>query len=501
MPASIEPSPFAHTVFAVFVTIALAAAPVAFADVTYEGDGNESPTIARLTVTPAAAPVPALRYRLVARDLDLAPGNAAPYYYRAMLGTPRTTEQLTKEFGETWYEWFRTGPGATQIANLPLDRLRKAVELSRDPLDNHVARAVTLQDCDWQLGEKSLAGPEVIAFHLPEMYESRTLGRLLTLRTRLAIAEGRVDDALASLRMTYRLSIDTARPPMLVCGLVGMGNAGVANGAVVELIATPNSPNLYWALTELPQPFIDLRNAARFEASFAPRMFPLIRDAETAQRSPEEWNRLYQQVVRDLPSIGGAREKTPKHELGAALLALVAYPHAKARLIEQGVDRDKVDQMAVGQVIAVYTQRITQRLIDDFEKLWYVPYWEMRARSGEIEERLRDMRAFEGGPDREVIPMMTILLPGVQAARENQVRLDREFAALRVIEALRMYAANHNGQLPERLNAINEVPIPLNPATGQPFAYRRDGDKGILELPIADGLKGPNRRYEITIKR
>ena len=55
------------------------------ADVTYEKvkEGDNETEIVRMTVTPAAEPVPALRHRLVARDIDLKPGNAVPYYYRA----------------------------------------------------------------------------------------------------------------------------------------------------------------------------------------------------------------------------------------------------------------------------------------------------------------------------------------------------------------------------------------------------------------------------------
>jgi hypothetical protein len=476
---------------------------VASGQVTYvEGEGDAKTIVVRLTVSPAAAPVPALKHRLVARDIDLEPGNAAPYYYRALMSVPRMNDALNKEFGEAWDEWYATGSKSVPIANLPLDQLRKAVELSRSPIDQQLVHAVTRTDCDWQFGEQSLSGPDVITFLLPEMQESRALERFLTMRTRLAIAEGRHDDAIAAMRMTYRMATDTARPPMIVCGLVGIAEATKANGALFELIAAPNSPNMYWALTELPQPFIDLRHAARFEAGFAPRIFPFLRDAEKTERAPEEWNRLYQQSVRLLPTVAGQPGATmPDYEMGAALLALVAYPHAKARLIEQGLDRAKVEQMAVGQVIAIYSERITQRLIDDFEKLWYVPFWEMRARSAEIDQRLRDMRAFEGGQDREVIPMMTILLPAVQAARQAQVRLDRELAALRVIEALRMYAAGHDGKLPERLDAITEVPIPLNPATGQPFVYRLDGDKGILELPASDGVRSETGRCELSIRR
>jgi hypothetical protein len=50
----------------------------------------------------------------------------------------------------------------------------------------------------------------------------------------------------------------------------------------------------------------------------------------------------------------------------------------------------------------------------------------------------------------------------------------------RVIEALRIYAAAHNGILPEALNPLTEVPVPDDPATGEPFIYRADDGAAIL---------------------
>ena len=63
--------------------------------------------------------------------------------------------------------------------------------------------------------------------------------------------------------------------------------------------------------------------------------------------------------------------------VAATGLALAGYSHAKARLIAQGMDRDRVEKMAVGQVIAIYTERVYRRFSDDYEKLWYMPFADM----------------------------------------------------------------------------------------------------------------------------
>jgi hypothetical protein len=236
--------------------------------------------------------------------------------------------------------------------------------------------------------------------------------------------------------------------------------------------------------------------------TLAERIFPFIEDAATTVRSPDEWNRLYKQALADLVSIGSfVRSGSALDEFSATGLALVGYPRAKARLIENGMDRARVEQMAVGQVIAIYTEQVCRQLSDEHEKLWYVPFWESRARSEAVEQKLAAAHPMTGGVDREVLPIMSLLLPAILAVRESEIRMARELDSLRVIEALRIYAANHDGQLPASLSDVTEVPIPLNPATGQPFAYKLEGATAILELPASDGIRNQNRRYEITVQQ
>ena len=107
-------------------------------------------------------------------------------------------------------------------------------------------------------------------------------------------------------------------------------------------------------------------------------------------------------------------------------------------------------------------------------------------------------RPFGVGENREILPLASLLVPALQISRGAQVRLAREVASIRVIEALRMYAAEHHGQLPKRLADIDKFPVPTNPATEKPFEYRLEGATAILELPLSDGLES-GTRYEIQI--
>jgi hypothetical protein len=95
-----------------------------------------------------------------------------------------------------------------------------------------------------------------------------------------------------------------------------------------------------------------------------------------------------------------------------------------------------------------------------------------------------------------------LFLPALNRVVLAQSRLDRNLAALRIVEALRIYAASHDGGLPEKLSEVTEVPIPEDPGTGKPFDYSRDGDAATLSArTIADSLPNNGVRYRVTMRK
>jgi len=80
-------------------------------------------------------------------------------------------------------------------------------------------------------------------------------------------------------------------------------------------------------------------------------------------------------------------------------------------------------------------------------------------------------------------------------------RLDRHVAALKCIEALRLYAAAHDGKFPNALADITEVSVTIDPVTRKPFIYQRAGSKALLEaLPMEGATDKDIIRYEISLK-
>jgi tetratricopeptide (TPR) repeat protein len=80
-------------------------------------------------------------------------------------------------------------------------------------------------------------------------------------------------------------------------------------------------------------------------------------------------------------------------------------------------------------------------------------------------------------------------------------RLDRHVAALQCVEALRLYAAAHDGKFPNELSRITEVLVPNDPVMQKPFVYRGTGSDAVLEAPAPEGATERDAiRYELSLK-
>lgn len=98
--------------------------------------------------------------------------------------------------------------------------------------------------------------------------------------------------------------------------------------------------------------------------------------------------------------------------------------------------------------------------------------------------------------------LSSVLFPAVLRVAFLQTRLDRHIALLRTVEAIRMFAADHSGQLPRSLEEITSVPIPSDPVTGENFIYRRSNALNArLEAPVSPVESKRRPVYELTLRR
>ena len=461
---------------------------------------REGPQVFHLTVDPAPEPSPALKYSLLPYYLQQKPGNGVPYYYRALL-MYRQGNATARDSIAGWSD--------TPAAQLPAEQVRRALDQFTGVIES-LRTAAYREQCDWQWRLRDLDGLQQIAFLLPELNDARSVGRLLALKARLEIAEGHYDQAIETLTIGYKLARDVAEPSTLVNCLVGIAIGDVMNRVLIELIDAPGSPNLYWALAELPRPLIDTRQALRQEMMLPLQMFPVLRDPETAQHSPDQWRDLMIQCVRqtmdytDLGLQAGGLGKDRFSEAAALGLIAVGYPRAKSELEAAGYSRQQIEKMPVGQVVAIYQARAYAHAYAEIFKWTFLPFDEAWQRQQQAERKLQDEGYFDRFPNlsREIIPVVSVLLPDLGAARRAEVRLSARLAMLKALEAIRMHAAAHEGQLPNSLDQIVTVPVPNNPLTGEPFVYRREGEMAFLEIPEAVGMDAAQAwRLEIVVSK
>lgn len=463
-------------------------------------DDPNAPEAIALTVAAATEPRPALKYRLLPAPNERTPGNAAPYYYRAILHMNNIPKEHWKLYEEKSNVWL-----SSDLNSYPKEEVTKW--LPSGAWLSQLETAAYREHCDWDYRIQDLRGMETIGFLLQEIQDCRQLARLIQLKAHHEIMDGRPEDAFRTLRLGYQLARDVAQQPLLINALVGIAIAQMMNNEL--LVLTEHSEaNYYWALASLPRPLIDLRPALQFEMNMPNQLFPFLKDAETAERTPEEWRRLMVEFIQAIPQMASGQSDVPtgwQGELFAVAVVAKLYPIAKDELIAGGMNSAEVEAMPVGQVVAIQTARSVEYAYHEVFKTSLLPYDEATRRMPKVMERLRTEGYLppETLSGRAGLPIAAILLPAVSNVLHAEVRMGRNRAALEAIEAIRMHAGA-TGSLPKSLADVSIVPVPANPATGEPFAYALDSATGTatLEIPTMTGQQPRHdaKRYSIRLK-
>ncbi len=452
--------------------LTLLAALAALLPAAYAGE-EPSVEVVELTVHPAVPPRAALEHRLLPAYRTKAYGNAASLYSKAILVLAQTESE--EKFWENVRQWLDT-----PLDELPRDQVREALDRCIGALEQ-MDIASRRTHCDW--GLPFWETENLYGILLPELQGCRNLGRLTALKARLAIAEGDFDQAFASLQIGFALARHVADQSTLIGGLVGIAIGTMMADQLEALIQAPDAPNLYWSITALPTPLVDLREAIEMESVAVYLMFPQLADVKTTQYTPAQWEALFneEEIIAKFESLAssGALELEPA-EMSARKKQLRetfdrAFPAAKRDLVAWGYSQEELDRMPESQVVVLHTALRFDQLRDGMFKWFYLPYWQ-------AEQGIQAaQKAVEESGKTEAIGLASILLPAVGNCKGVVTRSECRVAALRAIEAIRLHTAAHGGKLPKSLDEVTEVPVPVNPFTGQPFAYRLEGDTATLE--------------------
>ncbi len=462
-----------------------------------------APMVVELAVSLAAEPTPALKQRLLPGYLDRTDENAAPIYYRALLMIENAEGAAAEADPKLWemiIDWAATDP-----KKLPHDEVRKTLDrfsAARGELQFAARRA----QCDWALGVRDRR--EIYATLLPEVQEIRNLARLTALEVRLHIAERDFPAAIKSLQVGYTLARHVTEQPFLISGLVGASIAQQMNDQLEALIAAEGSPNMYWAIAALPDPLIDLRPSLEVEGNSLFIMFPQLRDVRERKLTPDEWRQEFRDAVRSAAGLLSLAEMGKEKGLGgiakdlaraAALEALLElrYPAARKELLAWGYDEKRLDAMAKGQAVLVHEVEYFERTRDDLFKWFNLPYWQafepLQAADAAFTKRAAKRDKLTPPPLADVV------LPAMKTVYNSQSRGARRLAALQAVEALRMYAAAHEGRWPPALADAALRPLPLNPYTGKLPEYAEA--EGIATLTFAGLGTEADLVYKLRIRK
>jgi hypothetical protein len=419
----------------------------------------------RLKVPPAAAPKPALKYKLLPELEDKTPGNAALLYLGAF------SPELFSHKRQPGYPGFLDLTGAP-LANFPTNDLKWLLDYG--PL-KQLDKAARKETCDWEL--TSNVREEGMTLLVPHVQGFRELTSLIALRTRLHMAEGNFDQALSSLQTGFSLGRDLGQSPVLINYLLGLAFSQIMIQQLEDLIQQPKSPNLYWALAYLPHPLIDFRKAFEGERLLLFAAIPELRNLASEQLTQEREDKLLDHL--SLLSRPGPDPEKMREENRILLtaLSLKIYPEAKKALIETGRKPEEVEAMPVLQVVTLHSLNRFLEYQDDVYKWLALPIAEARVGLAQADKRLRLAEA-----KRDILPFLTFL-PGVAKVYDAHVRLERRLAALRCLEAIRMHAKENHGKPPAKLEDITLVPVPMDPVTGKSFDYFVKDQMIILKAP------------------
>lgn len=438
--------------------------------------------VVKLTLHPAAAPMPALKYHLLPEVLDLKPGNAALLYQRA--------HSL-----EWWGHFLRSGDAEkmSSLLDLPLRKMpRNNVALLQGPLAE-MDLAARREYCDWEMTPR--LREQGYALLIPDVQGFRLYGQMLALRTRLQMLDGKFDHAVEGMQTGFALSRHVSQAPILINSLVGTAIATLTLEQVEQLVQLEKAPNLYWGLTDLPRPFIDLRRPLQGEKMSIDSIFPEIHAALSDPRLPPVPTQTFDGYIRHIRNLG---LPNGQDRFVFAMMAARVYPQAKQYLLDKGFSAEQVTNLPVTQVSLMYAVALFDDYFDEVYKWQTFPYWRARPGLAKAEERIRLLQS-----EQPVAMSLAAMIPAVNKVSFAKARLDRRIAMLRIVEALRLHAAG-DGKLAARLDDMREVPIPIDPVTGKAFEYSANGNSAVLYAGPPHGETASDRnaiRYEITLRK
>jgi len=440
-----------------------------------------------LMISPAPQARPALQYALLPPPEETQKGNAAVKYLTATQEMPA----FTSEESDLLSAAYRDAPLAELSETDPkIKALRgKYGGSSGSPLRYWLRDGSRMDGVDW---ETKLRSNGALAL-LPSMGKFRTLAQMLALEIRFDIKRHDWAAADDKLKTGYMLAKHLGAGETLIESLVGEAIEGVMNRCVEDWVAEPGSPNVYWPLTNVPTPIVDFRRAMSFEYGMAYFSMPEMTEMKAGHYSAAEWTQTWahlQELQGAVNSLPGENNPSDwKQDLAGPGLGVWLYPQAKAYLVQKGTAADAVEKMPVPEALERYFVESFDEARDEEFKWIGLPAYQAAVGMPQWEKEFSD----EGNSANF---LARIMLPSLAKATIIIARGDRQIGMLRIIEAMRVYAAA-NGKFPAKLEDM-QLPVAVDPTTGNAYQYTLNGDTATLESVGAQ--KGDGMRYDLRLR-
>jgi hypothetical protein len=430
---------------------------------------KDVPWVVSLSITPMAVPKPALKYLLLPDARDLNPGNQIPAFYKCFM--EQSDLYRNKEAIEKREKW----------STAPLHELaqEKALIGYGGSSARQADYAARLETVDWAtLSQLKVEG---VFLALRDVQQLRELALVLKVKLRAEIARREFDAAIYTTQTLLVLARAYEYHPTLIGSLVGHAFAFIAIDVLDEFVQQPGAPNLFWALTDLPNPIMGLRNGMAGERVWLNRDLNVLGLHEPL---PEE------ELKKLSKLIGWFTEQDKKQTVlewyQSQSSDAAALKTATEHLISHQFPKDKLAKFLPLQIIMAddFMKYLVFR--DDLMKWTNLPL-------AQIPTNVLTTKPPTG--------LMVGYVPAFYKVKQAQARLQQWIDLLRIEEAIRDYAATNSNKLPASLEQI-KLPLQIDPVSGKSYFYELKDGKALIHGTVpADRIndRSWNRILEIKV--
>ncbi len=433
--------------------------------------------IIELEVDPAPA-MPQLPYRsLLPTVSELSEGNPHLNYLKCLSTETDFFSYKMQDKRESWLKM--------KLKDLPNDIL-KTHQDSILRIADEGARMTTM---DWQI--RSDLKKDRLNTRLPDIQEIRRIIIALEVRYRAELNANDYPAAIYTLKSIFSMANHYNEHPTTLSSLVGTRFANDGCDRLEEWITQPNSPNLYVALSLLPSPFIHFLKAIDDFTDYRMALPPGIELNKPL--SDEEVLDVLSTTEKEMSMV----ENVLKDRLEQSVLQPKREKMARQELIQHELDPKLVAKMSANQVVLIADS--IKQVDRNMDKLKWtaLPYWQCNLPETLSKEKPKKEIRFYIFDDG--------LIHEDYYIKKIQTLLEQRILLLRCIEALRLYASKHNGNLPSKLGDLPaELGRFIDPVTGKDISYSVKNGVAILENTPVFGLKDDPKyhlEYRITIRK